>query len=175
MIYLLYVYLFILISSFLNCSLFFINEEALIFVSLLIFFHLVYKALRKIILSLFFYKIEHIYLVFCYLLTLSNKLITEILHLIKIYSINTHKLLLLEILTLMHVRLQTILVKENYYLKALINNTSLLLIKRIFILENRRLALATIKIKPTFTEFDFLMIEISRFKKLILKLYLKKA
>ena len=67
-------YLFILIVSLMNFSLFFLNEESLIFVSLILFFLVLYFWFRRAILAVFFAKIEFVYLIFCYLLSLLIKL-----------------------------------------------------------------------------------------------------
>jgi hypothetical protein len=82
-------YLFILIVSLMNFSLFFLNEESLIFVSLILFFLVLYFWFRRAILAVFFAKIEFVYLIFCYLLSLLIKLWDRILKFVINYKLQS--------------------------------------------------------------------------------------
>jgi hypothetical protein len=56
-----YIYILALILFLINIDFLFINEEFLIAITLIIFFILVYRSLKKIIQTLFFVKIDNIY------------------------------------------------------------------------------------------------------------------
>ena len=84
---LLYVLVLILFSF--GYDFFFFNEEFLVVCNLILFFCLLYVFLRKFIIKLFFFKIDHIYYLFLYLINLNIILANKIKGLLALFRVRS--------------------------------------------------------------------------------------
>src|ERR1700735_262429 len=84
------IYAYIFFTFFFNLSIIFFNEEFLIGLNLVLFFLVLFSALKKIIKFLFFYKIEYIYFSFLYLIKVYIFLSTSVVKLVNFYYIQNN-------------------------------------------------------------------------------------
>lgn len=84
---LIFFFIIVLILTFVGFDLIFFNEEFIVAFSLIIFFYFLYTFLRKFVVKFFFFKIDHIYFSFLYLIDVNIILARKIKNLLTIFNV----------------------------------------------------------------------------------------
>lgn len=157
----------------LNLKFFFINEEALIFLSLCLFFFTIYLSSNKFVRLLIFKKVEYIYLVFFYLMNICYLLLDIMEQLFLQYLIFLNSFMELSFIDFIYNKLFKFfsLEKPNYLLINSFSNFKSIL--RLFILNKSSLKVNNLPLRIKMTPSNELLLMVISVER-HMRIYLSK-